>query len=84
MDECSRTHYKSPAWPKILLATLTLLGVFKGRPFESCRACMLCRRKRMGVRDAVGKSVCFAHNPDLDHRQSVRFRQFADPDPVFC
>ena len=35
-----------PTWPKFLLAVLTLLGVFKGRPLDACRPCYDCRHKR--------------------------------------
>ncbi|XP_038051408.1 uncharacterized protein LOC119724427 [Patiria miniata] len=33
---------KSPAWPRALLASWTLLGVFKGRQIDATKPCMLC------------------------------------------
>ncbi|XP_071804669.1 uncharacterized protein [Asterias amurensis] len=48
MDQEPAEHNAvSPTWPKFLLAVLTLLGVFKGRPLDACRPCYDCRHKRV-------------------------------------
>ena len=63
----SNTSTASPPWPKFLVATLTLLGVFQGRPLQVTRPCILCRRKPPGDdvmsklknKNAFGLFVCW-------------------------
>ena len=56
----------SPTWPKFLLAVLTLLGVFKGRPLDACRPCYDCRHKRGDGDKSKGRPNDYSSTPVIN------------------